>query len=371
MLRPEETSVSFLLVTVAALIQGPRNRECRIGSARVESGVGQSDLFQHEWALNMNRYGICVAGLACVLSISNVALAQDTPGSPQSPTGTAEDSVFSGPQIGEMLPPFMLRQVLGAEAGKDVDIVSGAGGSPLVLVFVHDVNRQSVSMTRVLTGYTKTRTADGLKTGVIFLSDDATSAETQIKRMEHALTGGVVTGVSAEGREGPGSYGLNRNVMLTILVGKAGKVTANYALVQPSLQVDLPKILQSVVEVVGGQVPKLQDLPGMQGMQRPGQPADADLNLRPLLVPVIRLGAAAEDVQKAALEVEKRAAADPRVRKEVGRIANTIINAGKLQDYGTPKAQEFLQKWAKEFAAPAEGAAKERNSENRTPENRP
>lgn len=319
----------------------------------------------------MNCHGMFAAALVCVLSLGNVVLPQDATGPSETSPQAAEDAVFSGPQVGEMFAPFLVRQVLGADAGKDVDLVSGASGSPLILVFVHDVNRQSVSLTRILTGYAKTRAADGLQTGVVFLSDDATAAETQIKRMEHALTGGVITGVSAEGREGPGSYGLNRNVMLTILVGKAGKVTANYALVQPSLQVDLPKILQSVVEVVGGQVPKLQDLPGMQGMQRPGQQADADLNLRPLLVPVIRLGAAADDVEKAALEVEKRAAADPRVRKEVGRIANTIITAGKLQDYGTPKAQEFLQKWAKEFATPADGEAEPRKSEPRTPEQRP
>ena len=157
-----------------------------------------------------------------------------------------------------------------------------------------------------------------------------------------------------DGREGPGSYGLNRNVMLTILIGKAGKVTANYALIQPSLQVDLPKILKSVVEVVGGEVPNLKDLPGMAGMVRRENQADEELNLRPLLQPVIRRDASTEAVEKAAEEVEKQAAQNPRIRKEVARIANTIINAGKLQDYGTPKAQEYLKKWATEFSTSEE-----------------
>jgi hypothetical protein len=81
------------------------------------------------------------------------------------------------------------------------------------------------------------------------------------------------------------------------------------------------------------------------------QPAagNADLNLRPLLAPVIRRNASPEDVDRAAQAVEERAAQDAAVRREVGRIANTIISAGKLKDYGTPKAQEYLTKWAAEY----------------------
>ena len=293
---------------------------------------------------------IVMGVLVALLPFAQVGSAQETGAGGAADSAAVESEVFSGPQPGEPLPPLSLRQVLGADAGQETDPVTVANGAPIVLVFVHDINRQSVSMTRFLTGYTKTRAEDGLQTGVVFLSDDATAAEAQIKRMEHALTAGVITGVSVDGREGPGSYGLNRNVMLTILVGKAGKVTANYALIQPSLQVDLPKILKSVVEVAGGEVPSLKDLPGMAGMVRRENQADEELNLRPLLQPVIRRDASAEAVEEAALEVEKQAAQNPRIRKEVARIANTIINAGKLQDYGTPKAQEYLKKWATEFS---------------------
>jgi len=101
-----------------------------------------------------------------------------------------------------------------------------------------------------LSGYTLSPTQEGLSTGVIWLDDDATAAENQLKKMRHALTPKAPTGISLEGREGPGSYGLNRSVMLTILVGKDGKVTSNFAVVQPSLQLDLPKILLGTCEVV-------------------------------------------------------------------------------------------------------------------------
>ena len=71
---------------------------------------------------------------------------------------------------------------------------------------------------------------------------------------------GVPIGISVDGAEGPGAYGLNRNVTLTVLAGKGGTVTANYALVQPSVQADAPKILAEVAELVGGEVPPLEEL---------------------------------------------------------------------------------------------------------------
>ena len=67
----------------------------------------------------------------------------------------------------------------------------------------------------------------------------------------------------------PGAYGLNRNVTLTILVGKDNRVTANFALVQPSLQADVPKVLGEVVKLIGGKVPPSISSP------HPARPRDA------------------------------------------------------------------------------------------------
>lgn len=280
-----------------------------------------------------------------------------------------QDEIFSGPQVGERLSPFTVRGAFDQEAGTNLDFVSTADGKPIVLIFVHDVNRQSVSLTRILSEYTKSRDKDGVITGVVFLDDDATAAESQLNRMRHALTPGVPTGVSIDGREGPGSYGLNRNVTLTILVGKDNLVTGNFALVQPSLQVDLPKILKSIVAVAGGPVPKLEHLPGMRESFMRDKPVDSEvLNLRPLLAPLIRRDASEEQVDQAARAVEERAAKDEAVRLEVGRIANTIVDAGKLGNYGTKKAQEYLTKWAKEYGKDSADSIEKKPKSQSTPE---
>jgi hypothetical protein len=263
--------------------------------------------------------------------------------------GHSQEKVFSGPQVGEKLPPFKVRGVFDADAGKDLDFVKQAAGGPVLLVFVHEANRPSIGLTRTLTGYTAGRAKDGLVTGVVWLADDATEAEQALKRMRHGLAQGVPVGIAPEGKEGPGSYGLNRNVTLTVLVGKGGKVTANFALVQPSIQADLPKVLEAVAAAAGGPVPRIEDLPGVKEMMAKPRPTEADPKLPGLLRAVIRKNASKEDVEKAAAAVEDYVKRNEAARKEVGRIARTVAEGGKLADYGTPPAQEQLRKWAKQY----------------------
>lgn len=270
----------------------------------------------------------------------------------------AEETPFSGPQAGERLPAFRVRGVFGDSAGKELDFVAAAKQGPIVLIFVHDFNRPSVSFTRVLSAYTQSRAKDGLTTGVVALYEDATEGEQSLKRMAHALTKEAPTGISLDGKEGPGSYGLNRQVTLTILVGKDGQVTANFALVQPSLQADLPKVLKAIVAVAGGEAPKLNELPGMAAMA--AKPGEQDPRLRELLRPVIQKDASDAAVTKAAEAVEAFARENEAARREIGRIANTIIDAGKLDNYGTAKAQEYLRKWAREYGRPAAAPAREK-----------
>ena len=182
----------------------------------------------------------------------------------------------------------------------------------------------------------------------MWLDDDPTEAETTLKRIRHALTPGAPTGVSLDGKEGPGSYGLNRNVMLTILVGKGGKVTANFALVQPSLQADLPEILEEVVAVAGGSVPKVEELTAA-GAMRKDAATDPDPKLRALIRPVIQKDASPEAVDKAAA---RSRTTSRRTRRRGRRSAGSRARswtAASSSNYGTARAQEYLRKWAEAY----------------------
>ncbi len=265
----------------------------------------------------------------------------------------ADEEVFSGPQVGEPITPFVARQVLGAKANQEFDLVRQADGKPLVMIFVHKVTRPSLGLTRGIMSYAATRAKDGLTAGIVFLSGDVTETENWMKRAAHAIPGKVPVGIYDAGREGPGAYGLNRNVTLTVLVAKENEVTANFALVQPSAQADGPKIARAVVDVLGGgPVPTLEQLGLMRGRanakQRPARMQDPRLDS--LLRAVIQKTASEEEVQAAAAAVEAYAKKNAAAGERIGQITNNIIKAGKLENYGTPAAQKVLTRWAKEFA---------------------
>ena len=277
------------------------------------------------------------------------------------PFAHAEDPLFSGPQIGEMLPSFTMNSVLGETAGQEVDFIKQAGGQPVLLVFFHARTRPAFGLSNMLMRYAETRAKDGLHSGVVFLTDDPTKTEQWMRVVEnHLAPEAVVYGISSEGQEGPGSYGLNRNVTLTVLVGKNGNVTANFALVQPSIQADGPKILKAIADATGGgKVPTIAELGGrryqnadrdrMKKMRR-GQ--ENDPRLTKLLRAVIQKDATAEDVEKTIAEVEKYVADNEAARRQLGRLASRVVGSGRLSTYGTKHAHDALTKWAKSYATP-------------------
>lgn len=263
----------------------------------------------------------------------------------------ADEEVFSGPQAGEKVTPFKVLGVLGEHAGKEVDYVKDAGGKPTVIIFVHEVTRPAAALMRVLTSYGKSRAKDGLRTYVVWLDADRTRAEEFLKRAERSLNLPVPVGISLDGAEGPGAYGLNRKVSLTILVANDNKVSANFALVQPSLT-DSPKIVEAVTRVAGGKPPTLDELNKLAFPGRPAQPARPaagikDPQLVGLLRGVIRPDAKPDQVKEAAAEVEKYVGEDKARQQTLGDAARLIEKAG----YGSDPAREQIKLWAKKYPA--------------------
>lgn len=269
----------------------------------------------------------------------------------------AQEKVYSGPQPGEKLPPFKVRGYWDDAAGKELDFVKQAAGKPIVLIFLPtDFNRPNFTMTRELSRYTASLAKNGLATGVIVLAENPTEAEDFLTRWRHALCREAPLGISLDGREGPGSYGVNRNANLTILVGKEGKVTASFALLQPSIQADLPKILEEVAKAAGIPVPKLEDLPGLKPVLSklaPDQNVDAEVAA--LFLKLLQKSSKPEEVDKTALILETYAKKFDAARKLVSQKARALVDGGKLTENGTPKAQEYLRKWAKEFGGQGKG----------------
>ncbi len=273
---------------------------------------------------------------------------------------SADEVIFSGPQVGEKLPSLMAKGVFGDLADKEFDLIAKADGKPVALIFVHARTRPAFGLTNTIMRWAATRSEKGLASGVIYLTDDSTAAISWMRMVKKHLSENIDYCVSVDGVEGPGSYGLNRNVTLTVLVGEKGKVTANFAIVQPSLPSDGPKILKAIVDVTGGgKVPTIDELDsrkyaGRARMKRGAKQAKKeDPQVRTLLRAVINKQASEEEVRTAAAAVEKYVDANEDARREIGRIADSVVNSGKLANYGTPTAQETLRGWAKKYGNPS------------------
>ena len=281
------------------------------------------------------------AGLPAILLMFLLALA--------SQATAADEPLFSGPQTGEKLPPLQARGVYGPLEGKEFDPVADAAGKPLILIFVHARTRPAFALTNAVMRYAASRTADGLKSAIVFLPEDATETAEWLKRVQQYFPEKVSVGIATDGLEGPGAYGLNRNVTLTVLVGNEGKVAANFALVDPSLQVDGPKIAAQIVKVLGGgKVPTAEELAGNAGAGRAMQLGDpkAEQLLRGLLRP----DASPDDVKQAAEKLQEYLAANERVRAAVMRTARQLVESGRLKNLGSPAAREWIEKWSKPAA---------------------
>ena len=183
-----------------------------------------------------------------------------------------ENRIFSGPQPGEKLPALMVTGIGGRIDGTTFDITTKADGKPLIL-FLQDTNavgiKGLVNVSKLLlkidafekrrsktTGAEKSN--QGFQIGVVFLADNLdTLPEWAHDMLKKEIPNAVLIGISPDGREGPGSYGLNRNVAQTVLIAKDGKVLHNFAFTQPMLYTD-PHFLGAIADAVGADAPALE-----------------------------------------------------------------------------------------------------------------
>ena len=163
--------------------------------------------------------------------------------------GRSEEKVFSGPQPGEKTTPFRSVELHGEGAGKERDIVAEHKGAPTTLIFVHGVERSMAPLMAVLDAYGQERKAL-LKTEFVFLSADRLSSQQRLPLVGQSLRLQSPMSLSADGAEGPGNYGLNKECLMTVIVARENKVAANFALVQPGMA-DATKIISAIAKVVG------------------------------------------------------------------------------------------------------------------------
>jgi hypothetical protein len=194
-------------------------------------------------------------GLPFVLVLSSVAFAQP--------------AVYSGPQPGETIRPFRAFVATGPGAGSEVQALADAMEGAVAIVFVHNVERSLVPLLQVVDRYAHTR-KERMKTAIVFLSEDRIAMEGRVPQMAQSIRLSNPAYLSLDGAEGPGSYGLNKDCLITIVAARDGKVTANFALVQPGIA-DAERVIAALAETSGDPAPpSVAQLQAMGGQDAPG-----------------------------------------------------------------------------------------------------
>lgn len=198
---------------------------------------------------------------------------------------TEGEKVFSGPQPGEKLPAFKAARLTGDNKGQDVSPIELAGNNPQVLLFQDEGGVAIRGLFGTVDAIRKIdrKTEAELKIACVFLCDDEEAITGRFASVFPSLLerGIDLIAVSKDGRDGPGTYGLNRTVSQTIILAKDGKVTRNFVFPQGMLIVD-PHVLGGIAELVGEERETVEEWMSAAGereaqmrMSRDASPQDA------------------------------------------------------------------------------------------------
>jgi hypothetical protein len=279
------------------------------------------------------------------------------------------ETIFSGPQPGEKVTPFKVNAIRGAGAGTERDPITAHQGAATALVFVHGVERSLVPLLRAVDTYGASN-ATRLRTEIIFLNADRLAGEQRTKAAANSLRLQSPVGLSPDGAEGPGNYGLNKDCLMTIVAARNNVVVTNFALVQPGIA-DAPRVIAALAKLIGDTNPPSAEVllasgnPGrMDGAgMRPGRPGDTnattaragkdpfpgavptDAKLQGLLRRFIRPTNDNATVDAVLAEVKQHIGTDPELRKQAADGWTRVLHFGDRYgtEYSRKLGAEFLQ----------------------------
>ncbi len=252
-----------------------------------------------------------------------------------------DDPVFSGPQVGEKLPAFPIESI----AGKKLDIVENAGEKPVVLVVLHKKTRPAFGFSRALMQYCVEK-KEKLSSAIVFLSNDNVEAKKWLNSISRYFPEDAMVGTSPDGIDGPGAYGLNRKVELTIIVAAEKKVLANFALTQPSNKVDGPKVIAAVAKVIKD---SKVDANKYFGDQRRRVAKNPELGM--LFRSLLDSSTSDEEIKSTIAKIEAMLKRNKRLGTQLAAMSKRISGTERMDSIENEMIQSKISKWAKLGAA--------------------
>ena len=231
-----------------------------------------------------------MAVLLCTL-----LLAQPTP---------ADDPIYSGPQVGEKAHEFSVVVAKGDRLGKTIKPLEEFANAPAILCFVHELTRPGARLIRRLDRFGAHHAGD-IETLFVFLTDDINASERKLPRVFNSIRLQSLASISPDGIEGPGAYGLNRNVTLTILLTHKDTVKGNWAIVSPN-ETDFETMLPTLVTMISPRLDEVGNGDAENGETADGENAALRREILRLRVEVEKLRAALADSQQEMQQMRSR-----------------------------------------------------------------
>ncbi len=292
------------------------------------------------------------------------------------------DAVFSGPQKGEKTARFKVLLITDGKDSVERDPIAENAGAPTAIVFVHAIERSLVPLLRVIDEYGSTQ-KERLKTEFVFLATDRIEGEQKVRNAKKSLGFKAKVGLSLDGIEGPGNYGLNKECMLTIVAARENRVSANFALVQAGIA-DAAKVISAIGAACGDEHPPTSEAlqaqarggaaGRMAGAGRPmreggendasakgGPKADypgavpTDPTVNRLLRQFIRATNDVATVDRLSAEVKGHVKDNAALTKEAADGWTRVLHFGTNYgtEYSRKMGREMLELWGKEKAGKA------------------
>lgn len=140
----------------------------------------------------------------------------------------ALDPVKSGPQVGKAVPgPFHPLNLTGEFAGQKHCLYCEYGSSPVAMIFARKNSPAVAKLIKQIDSATAKNSKAGLKSCVIFLSDNE-KLNDQLKQMAKKEKI-QKTVLSIDNPAGPGEYEISRDAEVTVLLYESSEVRANHA----------------------------------------------------------------------------------------------------------------------------------------------
>lgn len=265
----------------------------------------------------------------------------------------AEQKQFSGPQRGESITPFKVLQFETPEKGKEVEVARSDARGATLLIFFHKFSEPALGLAITLEWYAHQQ--EGLVDQYVILAQDRGKTEQQLKRWsERSFLADSLLSVSLDGPEGPGRYGLNRNVDMTVLIARDNEVLSNFAIVGPN-NTDAPAILAALADVMDKPAPSFDAIQTALRAEREKR-RNKTLRENPVfkLAPHAELGTLMVSLvvsevanegraKRVAGQLEEWAGDDAQKRRELEKYSQAVLSGGFARDR---YAREALQKLA-------------------------